>query len=244
MKKIHISYGNEPYYKSLDLLEKTSLEIGKSDCFFRYTREWLELTDFYKKNKYILDQKRGNGFWCFKTHIILNAFSKLEYGDIVLYSDAALSVINDLTPLFDLTNIHNKLIFKLPHVGATHIAKIWTKRDAFVLMKCDTPEYWNANMTNGAVSVWKKTDENIEFIKEWQKYLRDPRIVTDEPNMAGLPNFLEFKDHRHDQSVLSLLAVKYKFEMFRDPTQWGNYEKKLFTNSPYKQLFDHYRQKL
>jgi hypothetical protein len=174
----------------------------------------------------------------------INIFSKLEYGDIVLYSDAALSVIGDLTPLFELADIKEKLIFKLPHVDATHIAKIWTKRDTFVLMKCDTPEYWNANMSNGAVSVWKKTDSNIELIKEWQKYLRDARIITDEPNMTGLPNFIEFKAHRHDQSVLSLLAVKYKFEMFRDPTQWGNYEKEIFTNSPYEQLFDHHRQRL
>jgi len=29
MKKAHISFGNQDYYKSLDLLEKTSLEVGK-----------------------------------------------------------------------------------------------------------------------------------------------------------------------------------------------------------------------
>ena len=59
--------------------------------------------------------------------------------------------------------------------------------------------------------------------------------------MAGQANFIEFKDHRHDQSVLSLMTVKYGLEMFRDPTQWGNSEKDLFANSPYDQLFDHHR---
>ena len=53
MKKILISYGNIPYYKSLNLLEKTSIEIGNIDKFYRYTREWLETTTFYTKNKYI-----------------------------------------------------------------------------------------------------------------------------------------------------------------------------------------------
>ena len=174
----------------------------------------------------------------------METFKELEDGDVVLYSDAGLSVISDLTPLFGIAGGDvngGKIMFRLPWVGAKHIAKIWTKRDTFVIMGCDSEEYWNASMSNGAVSLWKKSDENIEFLKEWQKYLRDSRIVTDDPNMAGRPNFIEFKDHRHDQSVLSLLAVKYGFEMFRDPTQWGNSEMELFENSPYPQLFNHHR---
>jgi len=54
MEKVHISFGNEKYYKSLDLLEKTSLEIGKVDQFIRYTQEWLKTEKFWEKNLYIL----------------------------------------------------------------------------------------------------------------------------------------------------------------------------------------------
>jgi len=244
MKKILCSYGNESYYKSLDLLEKTSYEIGKIDKFFRYTREWLETTDFYYKNKYILNKSRGNGVWAWKPFIILKTFESIDDGDCVLYSDAGLKIIDNLTPLFDVTRkLPNagKVIFRLPWVGAQHIAKIWTKRDCFVLCDADSEKFWNAPMSNGAVSVWIKSNENIEFLKEWQRYLRDPRIVTDDPNIMGKPNFMEFKDHRHDQSVLSILRVKYNFDLFRDPTQWGNEEKDKFTNSPYTQLFHHHR---
>ena len=58
------------------------------------------------------------------------------------------------------------------------------------------------------------------------------------------PNFMEFKDHRHDQSVLTILSVKYNFELFRDPTQFGNDFKDQFNNSPYDQLFNHHRGKI
>ena len=44
MKKVHISFGNEEYYKSLNLLEETSLQIGKVDQFIRYTYEQLKQT--------------------------------------------------------------------------------------------------------------------------------------------------------------------------------------------------------
>lgn len=241
MKKIHISFGNEKYYKSLDLLEKTSLEIGKVDKFIRYTKEWLKTTEFWNKNLFILNNERGAGYWLWKPFIILEAFNELENGDIVMYSDAGLKVIDDVSTLFNITKNNfnkGKLLFRVP---GGHILKTWTKRDCFVLMGADEEKYWNGYITNGAISLWEKSDDNVEYLKSYLRYLRDPRIITDSINMCGSPNFIEFKDHRHDQSVLSILSIKNNFELYRDPTQWGNDEKNLFTNSPYNQLFDHHR---
>jgi hypothetical protein len=70
------------------------------------------------------------------------------------------------------------------------------------------------------------------------------------PNICGKPNLDEFIDHRHDQSVLSLIATHYGLQGFRWPSQWGNHEKlpeyrvegeflaepysiQPYTNSPY-----------
>ncbi len=149
--------------------------------------------------------------------------------------------------MFDVANNPDndgKIIFKLPPVGVPHhLAKTWTKRDCFVLMGCNTEKYWNAPMSNGAVSLWRKSDENIKFLEEWLKFAKDPRIITDDPNIFGL-NDINFKDHRHDQSILSLLAIKYNLEMYRDPTQYGVSFINEFDNSPYPQLFNHHRQKL
>lgn len=240
MKKVHISFGNEKYYKSLDLLEKTSLEIGKVDQFIRYTQEWLKTEKFWEKNLYILSNPRGAGYWIWKPFIILKTFEQLNEGDCVLYSDAGINVIDSLEPLFKLAkNLPNngKVLFRIP---GNHLNKVWTKRDCFILMNADESKYWNVPMTNGAISLWVKNDNNVNFLNEWLRYLRDPRISTDDNNIFGVNHF-EFKDHRHDQSVLSILSVKYNFELFRDPTQYGNEYMNLFNNSPYKQLFYHHR---
>ena len=202
MKKIHISFGNEKYYKSLDLLAKTSLEVGKTDEVICYKQEDLKDTDFWRKNGYILMQPRGAGYWIWKPHLILKTFETLNEGDVVLYTDAGISVIGNLNPLFEITHDSSKygrMLFQLP---GGHVNKTWTKRDCFILMGCDEKKYWEGHLTNGAISLWKKTPENIEYLKEYLRYLRDPRIVTDEPSMMG-PNLIGFKDHRHDQSVLS-----------------------------------------
>jgi hypothetical protein len=96
MKKILSTYGNELYRKSLEQLEQTAYYIGKVDGVYAYTREWLEQTNFYKKNRYILDKPRGNGFFMWKPFIILESLNNLNYGDIVIYSDAGLKVIDNL----------------------------------------------------------------------------------------------------------------------------------------------------
>jgi hypothetical protein len=246
MRKVHISFGDNKYKKSLELLEKTSLENGTEE-FTAYSKDWLFSTEFYtnsKRNQYILNQPRGAGYWIWKPYIILETFKTLEDSDIVLYSDAGLKVIDNLNPLYELAQTDpngGKILFKLPAVGVLHHkAKTWTKKDAFVLMGCDEEKYWNANMGNGAVSLWKKTNENIDFLNEWLEYLRDPRISTDSYNETG-KNDPSFRDHRHDQSVLTILATKHNLELFRDPTQYGNEELDLFPNCPYPQLFHHHR---
>lgn len=244
MKKVHISFANKEFFKSLDLLEQTSKDIGEINEFRRYTQDELKTTDFWTKNSYILSQPRGSGYFAWKPFLILETFKDLQDNDVVLYSDAGLKVIKPLTPLFKVFEQRpevDRVIFRVPWVEVNHIAKMWTKRDCFVLMNCDEAKYWNAPMTNGAISLWKKCDANISLLNEWLKYCRDPRIITDDLNMCGQPNFPEFRGHRHDQSILTNLSIKYNFELFRDPTQWGNAETFLFENSKYSQLFWHHR---
>jgi len=243
MKKVLISYANARYFKSQNFLEETAKEIGKVDDVKSYTDTWLKTTDFWKKNQFILSRPRGAGYWAWKSYIILETFKELDNDDIVMYSDAGLSVIDNLSPLFKIASgesNNGKILFQIPD---GHLIKTWTKRDTYILMEADEPKYYNRIMVNGALSLWKKSDENIEFLKKWLRYCRDPRIITDDQNMCGKPNLLEFKDHRHDQSVISIMAVKNNMEVFRDPTQWGEKEKDQFQNSPYGQLFNHHRGK-
>jgi len=241
MKKVLISYCDERYLKSQIQLNDTALNVGMVDDAIGYTESWLTTTDFWKKNQFILSRPRGAGYWIWKPYIILETFKGLVDGDIVLYSDAGMEVIGNLNPLYEIAQKGpngGKILFQIPD---GHLIKTWTKRDTYVLMNCDEPKFYNHVMVNGALSLWKKSEENIAFLNEWQRFLRDPRIVTDDANMCGRPNLIEFRDHRHDQSVISILSVRDNMEVFRDPTQWGLKEKDQFTNSPYDVLFNHHR---
>lgn len=241
MKKVICSYGDLKYRKSLEILEKTAYETGKVDQVFTYNREWIETTEFYRKNKYILDIPRGNGVWLWKPYIILETIKQLEKGDIVMYSDAGISVIDNLTPLFEMAQQSPNGGMVLFPVPGGHLNRTWTKRDCYILTDCDEEKYYNHEIINGAFSLWVKNENSIQFLNTWLRYLRDPRISTDEANICGKQNIQGFKEHRHDQSVLSLMAVKNNFKFFRDPTQFGNDDIKKFPNCTYGQLLNHHR---
>ena len=256
---------NKLFHSSRILLNESAKKFGVNKIkSFQY--EELESTEFYAANKAILSQPTGLGYWLWKPYIILEAFNGLTEEDIVIYSDCGIEVIGDLTPLINLCrNNADILLF----ANSNDINKFWTKRDCFVLMNCDEDKYFNANHCDAAFCLFKKNTRSIQFLKEWLFFAGDINILTDIPNKCGKYNLPEFIEHRRDQSILSLLAVKHRIELYRMPTQFGNHYKpeqcrllgefncvnqsnydqvdyyslNPFKNSVYPQLLFHHRKK-
>jgi hypothetical protein len=248
MRKYVTSYGTQGYYDSLDLLGKSAIEIGAADEFVKYTYDSLKDSAYFIENRDIMlrpingditwqDKAKAIHYWIWKPYIILETMERCKFGDLVLYLDAGVKVINDLNPLFEITKRNDYMIFSISKtLDAFHYHSTYTKRDCFILMRLDEPLYWNARMIHAAFSVWKKTKKNVAFLTEWQNYMTDPRIVTADDNTCSYPNLPDFKYHLYDQSVFSLLCTKYGMEIYRDPSQYSINEKKDFPNSPYDQL--------
>jgi hypothetical protein len=160
---------------------------------------------------------------------------RCEEGDIVLYLDAGVKVINNLDPLFAITKLNGSMTFSISKTqGESHPNSMYTKRDCFILMGLDEPYYWDDRMVHAGFSAWKNTEKNIAFLTEWQNYMKHPFILTDDENICGYHNLPDFKYHLFDQSVFSLLCTKYRMEVYRDPSQYSINE--YFSNSPYDQL--------
>ena len=257
MKKYLINFATPNFYKGQRKLNRSALKFGVDECIsFNFNK--LKKTNFYRENKEILDQERGSGFWLWKPHIIFETLKKVNNGDIVIYCDSGVEVIADIRPLINICCSIDGLMFFQIH---DHTNKKWTKRDCFVLMDADSEEYYNAKQVVASYHLYKKNKKNLEFVEQWLSYCKYPRILTDMLNTCGLENFPELIDHRHDQSILSILTKKYGFEIYRDPSQFGNRFKMLayrvegeltedvkysevpFANSAYGTIFYHHRQR-
>ena len=78
----------------------------------------------------------------------------------------------------------------------------WTKRDAIVKhcgnrLAPDAIQFW------GSQAFIKKTPGTMELVRAWKNGMMNYSMINDEPSKR--PNSKTFREHRHDQSILSLL---------------------------------------
>jgi len=187
-----------------------------------WTRERLVQTQIYKDNSDYLDLPisgnggfRSNGF-AFKPLIVLDLLKRVNEGDIVYYHDVKGPALRQpVTPIVELCRENGSFLVRQSVRNCS-----WTKRDAFYYTNCDAYEYHMSPQLFATWFFFKRTDSVIAFFEEWLKYNLDERIASSEPvNLCQLPNAQGFVDHREDQSILTILAVKHGLRIFKGPGQ-------------------------
>jgi DNA-binding transcriptional regulator GbsR (MarR family) len=235
-KIIGISFATESFDKIQDKLNE-SLQNSECTEIIKY-REYNLPEEFLEKYSNILKSTRGYGYWCWKPNIILECMNRIDYGDVVIYVDSANILINSLNYIVEKSKTSDIILFDNRdgnNTGECWLNDKWTKRDCFKILNCDDPIYWKGKQINASYQVYTKTKFSMQFLNEYASYCLDVNAISDEPNIYG-DNLESFVDHRHDQSIASLLAIKYNIELLPDPSEWGNH-----LNRPYPQLFWHCR---
>ena len=164
--------------------------------------------DFINENREVYSHHRGFGFWIWKPYIILDYLNNhCEEGDIVIYCDSGDVFNKDLVDVI-LKDLEDENTYLCAPTSSHFSHTAYTRRDCFVFMDCDEPKYHSANQVLASIMAWKNCKESKDFLEEWLNYCKNKFINTDEPNISGLPNFGNFIDHRHDQSIYTNLIIK------------------------------------
>ena len=105
-------------------------------------------------------------------------------------------------------NIFSKSVIAMIHVEALPgTPKYQGNMKNIISAAIDEAMIYN-NTLNCTWSLWRATDKAFDFLDKWLHYCMDRRCITDDPNECGLPNYNGFCDHRHDQSICSILGYK------------------------------------
>ncbi len=201
--------------------------FGKFDYVFEYSSKDIESNILNKNKNSAKYTSKGFGNYFWKPYIINKALDKINEGDYLMYADSGSFFLKSVLPLVKHIKENKKdiLCFNLPL-----IEKQWTKRDAFILMNCDSPNYTDSPQTLATFFLLKKSSKSKLFLKKYQDFCFDSRILSDDPNILG-ENYPEFIEHRHDQSVLSLLSKQNNNVLIEpDMSDYGYF--------PYKYLKD------
>ena len=89
MKWNLVTFADDKFLNRQKYIEEyaKSLDIGT----YSYSHSWFKKTDFYKKYKNILVDKTGLGYFLWKSYIINDAINKMEDGELLFYTDVAVS---------------------------------------------------------------------------------------------------------------------------------------------------------
>ncbi len=206
-----ITYSDEKYQRSARFNLITAKLFGGADRVWQYSPDDIDEL-FYSKYKNILSNPRGAGLWMWKPYIILKALEKIEYGDYLMYMDAGAYYIRSLKYLKgQLERDEKDILLSSILLPNAH----WCKRDAFIIMDCDMKEAKEMHQVEATYVFFKKTDHSIQFIKKWLEWMTNEHLIDDSDNILGKPNYPGFRENRHDQTVLSLLAYKEGIEPYK-----------------------------
>jgi hypothetical protein len=84
----------------------------------------------------------------------------------------------------------------------------WTNRDALVALELDQPEIHAATPIQASFSLWRAGKKSCEFVREWLALCAQRRLISDDPVTDPRGNLQGFREHRHDQALLTLLCIK------------------------------------
>lgn len=167
---------------------------------------------FLEKNKAIFNYPRGGGYWLWKPYIIYQTLQKLKEGDLLFYLDSKYYFLEPFTPLYEeYMKTNDIMVWKNKPNESTYSMKHWCKMDVIrkynmmdKVFKENAADCWA-----GAI-VLKKSAFSVTLMKTWLN-MCCCEDITDTP--SKIRNQEGFREHRHDQSLLSIVLHKYKVNL-------------------------------
>ncbi len=198
------------YMEAVKCQFETAYKYGRVDKTLFYNIDEIA-TEFAEKNQKILNSggQRRKGCYLWKPYFINKALDSIQLGDFLIYLDAAGCCYRSRVSEC-IRYMEKKQLEIVGKCSEKYREGQWTKRDAFVIMGCDEPRFWNQFQRYGGFLVLKKTERTIAFLQEWLEWCQNYYVISDCPNIMGKENVEGFVEHRYDQSILSILMGKYK----------------------------------
>ena len=222
MKKIFVSYGNHRY-------EQSSLRIkaeAAATDWFDDVRVFSpgDLTAQFREDfAAVLSQPRGAGYWLWKLDLLEQAFCQCVNGDLVVYCDAGCSINPLASARFQVyvdrlaASDHGMISFQMGHCE-----EHYTTQECFDALGVPVgSDIRSSGQFAATVIIAKVCEQASAILREFRGLIqRDPLVITDHYNSHQLQCFI---DHRHDQSIFSILRKQIGSLVIPDETYFQSF---------------------
>lgn len=201
-----ITFGNTKYQHSV---KRICLEAEKIAVFDRVTgyteQELFSFPEFQQHRNFVYSNLRGFGYWLWKSFLTMKYMETMNENDILVYADAG-CIIHEkgrkrMLEYFEMVKNHPSGIlgFELPYVEKT-----WTKMD--LVQYLNGEQYIESKQLVGGIFVLRNCENTRNLVRQWYEIGCNYSLIDDSPSKE--PNDISFIEHRHDQSIFSLLRKR------------------------------------
>jgi hypothetical protein len=172
--------------------------------------------------EFLTPEHRGFGYFCWKPQIVLQTLERLNDGDQVHWIDSGchLNPVGRQRLLeffamageapsgiqgFECLPPNGSLVYRDRHFPDQGESR-WTKGDLFDRLHVrERPEITSTQQLGATTFFVRKCPASMDFIRHWiGVFSEDFSMIDDRPSLS--PNFEGFIEHRHDQSIYSILG--------------------------------------
>jgi hypothetical protein len=209
-----VTFATPRFYHRQFLLGLSARVNGVVDTVTAWSPRKLLDAGFQKKVPDISLHERGAGFWSWKPFIIQKRLEEVSDGEIVLYCDVGRiypfkQLDQHLDPYLRWMENHGQDIMPGIEVPWNGPVSQWTKRDALVALDMDRDRILHSSPIQASFSIWRSGPSARQFVSQWMDLCAQRRLVSDDPSPCGLNEHTGFREHRHDQALLTLLCMKH-----------------------------------
>jgi hypothetical protein len=174
---------------------------------------------------------RGYGYWLWKPLIILDFLEKNKNLDFIIYLDVGCEFIANKNSLETLSKYLIKAKSNDFVAFSTEVERYWSKQALIRYLKLERQLIDSPQIQSGIIIFDAKIVEKI--CEKWIEIMRynNYQLLKDVPKSKIVQEDKEFKEHRHDQSIFSIIAKKsasgYVYKNIDETYFPGNWKKNL-----------------
>lgn len=205
-KIVFISFADARYRKALDRIKEYTKKFPFDERNFLTEKNLPR--EFLKELKPWL-YRRGYGYWKWKPFLVCSFLKRMNDGDILCYSDCGV-YWNSTEEALNRFNLYINLLDTTPKdilvFEEKYEEQIYTKGDLLKALNvydndkiCKSPQIWGGCfIIKNSLTARRIFSQYLELCDYSKELVTDKKSTT--PNKEG------FVEHRHDQSIFSLLV--------------------------------------
>lgn len=203
------TFGNARFTRSLARITKEAVALDTFATIFSISEDGLGADFWERYGAFVNENPRGFGYWIWKPWVCLHILNALPEGDVLVYADAGCTLnrrqCNRLRQYINSARSHPDGIVAFRLNG--HPEHHWTKAATLDALGCTTSTCQGGDQVMAGAFLIRNSPVTRRLLRQWLDMCTVDSgtfvVDSEDDERDG------FKEHRHDQSLWSLLVKKH-----------------------------------